>query len=109
MEPNFQQNPQINTQPPMPAAPQSNKSSIGSIVGTIIIIALIVLGGLYFWGKHIQESQNAQDALMEIEDSDTQEIDEATAIINISSSDDLSSIEADLMNTNLDSLDAELQ
>ncbi len=39
---------------------EENKTSIGSIIATIIIIALIVLGGLYFWGKRIQEQQTAQ-------------------------------------------------
>ena len=39
---------------------QQNKSSIGSIIGTIIIIAMIVLGGLYFWGKRIEDSKLKQ-------------------------------------------------
>jgi uncharacterized protein YxeA len=36
------------------------KTSIGSIIATIIIIALIILGGLYFWGKRIEEAQTMQ-------------------------------------------------
>jgi ABC-type phosphate transport system auxiliary subunit len=36
------------------------KTSIGSIIATIIIIALIVLGGLYFWGKRIAQEQVVQ-------------------------------------------------
>ena len=36
------------------------KTPIGSIIATIIIIALIVLGGLYFWGKRIEEVQSVQ-------------------------------------------------
>lgn len=39
---------------------EENKTSIGSIIATIIIIALIVLGGLYFWGKRIEQAQSAQ-------------------------------------------------
>ena len=34
----------------MPPAPE-NKSSIGSIIGTIIVISIIILGGLYFWAN----------------------------------------------------------
>jgi hypothetical protein len=37
--------------------PPENKSSIGSILGTIIILAIIILGALYFWGKRIEESR----------------------------------------------------
>jgi len=40
---------------------QENKTSIGSVVATIIIIALIVLGGLYFWGKRIEQVQATQN------------------------------------------------
>jgi uncharacterized protein YpmB len=36
------------------------KTSIGSVIATIIIIALIVLGGLYFWGKRIEQEQATQ-------------------------------------------------
>jgi hypothetical protein len=39
---------------------EENKTSIGSIIATIIIIALIVLGGLYFWGKRIEQAQSVQ-------------------------------------------------
>jgi hypothetical protein len=37
-----------------------NKSSIGSIIATVIIIALIVLGSLYFWGKRLEQVQSIQ-------------------------------------------------
>jgi flagellar biosynthesis component FlhA len=39
---------------------EENKTSIGSVIATIIIIALIVLGGLYFWGKRIEQQQAVQ-------------------------------------------------
>ncbi|MFI5241298.1 MAG: hypothetical protein ACHQUA_02580 [Microgenomates group bacterium] len=105
-QPNITQNPQNITVP----APQ-NKSSIGSIIGTIIIIALIILGGLYFWGKRIEEAKIKQD-LVSDEAATTQmaqnENNEAASIKSVSSSDDLNSIEADLNSTNLDNLDAEM-
>ncbi len=85
---------------------QQNKSSIGSIIGTVIIIALIILGGLYFWGKRIEENKLKQKL---ISDSiPTQETDQNESIEKTGSSDDLNSIEADLNSTNLDNLDAEL-
>ena len=84
-----------------------NKSSIGSIIGTVIIIAIIILGGLYFWGKRIEESNLKQDL---VENNQTEEIKptEADSIKKVSSSDDLNSIEADLNSTNLDNLGAEM-
>ena len=88
---------------------EQNKSSIGSIIGTIIIIALIILGGLYFWGKRIEESKATQSAMTDTEAGiTTPEQNEATVIKSMSSSDDVSSIETDLQKTNTTNLDTEL-
>ena len=38
---------------------KENKASICSILGTIIILAIIILGALYFWGKRLEESRAA--------------------------------------------------
>ena len=110
MEP---QNQNINlSQPQMQNQFQNqNKSSIGGIIGTIIIIAIIILGGLYFWGKRIEENKLQQTLLNESNSSpiETPEAkDEAAVIKSVSSSDDLQSIQSDLYNTKLDDLDAEI-
>lgn len=69
--------------------------SVGLIVGIIVILVIIVLGGLYFWGQ--RTSDNAIKT------------DETVESINIQSeSDDTASIEADLDATNVDNLDGEL-
>ena len=34
------------------------QSSAGPIIGIIIIIALLILGALYFWGAHLNQQQN---------------------------------------------------
>jgi hypothetical protein len=39
---------------------EQNKSSIGGTIATILIIAIIILGGLYFWGKRIEETKLKQ-------------------------------------------------
>ncbi len=83
----------------------TNKSSIGSIIGTIIIIAVIILGGLYFWGKRIEESKMNQELISGSEDV---QINEASVIRSVNSSDDLNSIESDLNNTKLDNLGEEM-
>ena len=92
---------------------EENKSSIGSIIGTIIIIALIVLGGLYFWGKRIEEAQTAQKLTTEatqptVSPEDQAAANEAASIKSTSSSDDLNSIQSDLNNTNTTNLSPEL-
>ena len=87
---------------------ETQKSSIGGIIGTIIIIALIILGGLYFWGKRIEESRAKQE--LTSDNTPTQaEVNEAASIKSVSSSDDLNSIEGDLNATNFENLDAEMQ
>ncbi len=95
--------------PVMNMKPATNPSSIGSIVGTIIIIAFIILGGLYFWGKHVEESKSAESLTSETMETsgNMSEDNEAAAIKSTSSSDDLDSIEADLQATNLEDLGAE--
>lgn len=79
---------------------QGSEGSVGPMIGVIIILAVIVLGGLYFWGQRVDRSDNAlngDDTVAELEQIESQ-----------SSSDEVSSIEADLEATDIDSLDAEL-
>ena len=89
---------------------EQNKSSIGSIIGTVIIIALIILGGLYFWGKRVEESKSTQSAMTETTTTDMTNPDqnEVTVIKSMSSSDEVDSIETDLQKTNTTNLDTEL-
>ncbi len=42
--------------------PPGRKSSVGSIVGIIIIVALLLIGAFYFWGAHLN-SQNSKGML----------------------------------------------
>lgn len=98
--------------PPQNSMPD-NKSSVGSIIGTIIVIAIIILGGLYFWGKRVDEAKMKQD-LVSSENTDsavntTEEDMEASAIKSVNNSDDLDSIEADLKATNTTNLAPELE
>ncbi len=84
------------------------KSSVGGIIGTIIIISLIILGGLYFWGKRIEESKTKQELVGENNLTQQIELSEDASIKNVSSSDELDAIENDLNNTNLDNLGTEM-
>ena len=90
----------------MMPAPE-NKSSIGGVIGTIIIIAVIILGALYFWGKRIEENRAVK--VMTSENQTATSSNEASAIRSMGSSDDTTSIETDLKATNTTNLDKEVQ
>ena len=83
---------------------QENKSSVGSIIGTIIILVIIILGGLYFWGKRVEENKNAQSMTT---NTTTPYDSEANAIQSATARDDLGSIDADLKATNTANLGTE--
>lgn len=87
---------------------EPQKSSIGSIIGIIIIIAVIILGGLYFWGKRVEESKVTESLVNETSEPTAEQM-EANSIQSVTPSDDTSSIEADLNATNLDNLTPELE
>ncbi|NQV88170.1 MAG: hypothetical protein HQ402_01255 [Parcubacteria group bacterium] len=75
------------------------KKPIGPAVGVIIILALIVIGSIYFWNQRVVENKNMQatttpEALIE-------------QLKDQSNSDELNSIEADLNATDLSGLDTE--
>lgn len=74
---------------------ESRGGSVGPIIGIILILAVIILGGLYFWSQRANE-----DAMM---------TNEAIETINTqNTSDETTVIEADLNATDVENLDAEL-
>ncbi|MBI1974421.1 MAG: hypothetical protein HYS51_01000 [Candidatus Zambryskibacteria bacterium] len=72
---------------------QPSGSSSGPIVGIIIILIVIILAGLYFWGQRgsMPNDTNAENTEVSTESISTQ-----------SDSDDAASIENDLNNTDLE-------
>ena len=87
-------------QPPMPP---SQKKPIGPVIGIIIIVLILILGGLYFWGEKLNLNNGYQQTTEETSDAQTDQLNEQ------SSSDNLSAIEADLKNTDTANLDAGLE
>lgn len=93
----------------MPQAPQvgnpQSASPIGPIVGVIIIVLVLALGGLYFWGKELaqQDSLESTNDIVNTPDSSTE------SLKSQGSSDELSSIETDISATNFSDLDKELR
>ena len=84
---------------PSPMPGQESKS-VGPLIGVIVIIAVIVLGGLYFWGQRLDEQKQSEAALQN--DAATQELETQNT------SDEVADIEADLNATNLEGLDTEM-
>lgn len=84
-------------------SPEEN--SIGPVIGSIIVIVIIIVGGLYFWGKTIDEKNNSMPAeeIMSAEDQKTLDLQKQ------SSSDDITAIEKDLNESNLNDLDKEIE
>lgn len=84
----------------------NNENSAGPVIATVIILAVIILGGLYFWGERSNQ-RDVKDA--DANSAAAANTDQTTAAIRSqSSSDDISSIEADLNNTNTEAIDADL-
>ncbi len=96
-------------QTPTPSAPEE-KGSWGSAIGIILIVAVIVIGGLYFWGQKIDERLSefegqdiTVDDILNAPDADLDALSEEQ-----STSTDINDIENDLNATDLNNLDAEL-
>ncbi len=94
-----------------PPVPQPQKSSIGPVAGAIIVILLLIAGGLYFWGAQLNQMES--DPPPYIQSNDTSAANEnltsdtGAGLPPQSSSDDVSSIEADANAMNIDQLNAE--
>lgn len=91
--------------------PPEEKGHFGAWAGIVIIVVILALGGLYFWGKKLNNEGPSMPAPM-IENAGTSEtgvFDQSTeALQTQGTSDNISDIEADLNSTNLENLDADL-
>ena len=92
----------------LPPAPP--KHSIGPVAGAIIVILLLIAGGLYFWGAQLNQQQDMPPYIpsddMSTNDSANITADTGAGLPPQSSSDDVSSIEADAHAMNMEQLDA---
>jgi len=77
------------------------KDSTGPVIGLVVILAIIILGGLYFWSQRSGgEGSVADEAVI---------TDEAVKAIDIQSkADDTASIETDLNATDIETIDSEI-
>lgn len=96
------QQPPVTTQnnAPMPEMqPQPEHGSLGPLIGVIVIIALLIFGGLYFWGAQLDDADS--DAVPYIPDEVGFMAEPVNNNSDLSSSDTVVDIEADLDNTDL--------
>ena len=80
--------------------PQEEKSA-GPAIGIIIIILVILLGGLYFWGQRAEQQEIPQ---LETEE----QMSEVDTLRTQSDSDEVTSIESDLNASDFDNLGNEM-
>lgn len=93
-----------NMMPPVP----EEKSHFGAISGIVIIVIILALGGLYLWGKELNNDESTAPK-NDVVVNEAMIIDESTqALETQGASDNISDIEADLINTDLKNLDADL-
>ena len=80
--------------------------TVGPLIGSIVIILILIVGGLFFWGSIISQKKDQ----IELTATEQEQVQQTVVedITKQSSSDDTASIEADLKATNVDSLDAGL-
>jgi hypothetical protein len=71
-------------------------SRMGSVIATLVLLAVIIAGGIYFWQAHADKAASPTD------DAALQEI------TTQSSSDDAASIESDLKATDVENVDYDL-
>lgn len=94
---------------PMPAHEERN---LGPAIGVIVIIALIVLGGLYFWGQRIDRKSPAPMETGSTQDMPAAQQETPGADLNTletqGAGDDITSITADIEATNLSELGTEV-
>lgn len=91
--------------------PISSHSTLGVVIGILIVALVLILGGLYLWGSTLTtEDVTPEPTSTRINrEPETPRNDaDIQALQTVSNSDELYAIEADLESTNLDTLEAEL-
>lgn len=94
---------------PTPPTATPGHSSMGSIIGAIIVIAILAVGGLYYWGAELQKERAG--SLSNEQEYTPREGAEDTApttdeLLKVSTSDELADIEKDIEGSNFNNLGA---
>lgn len=97
-----------NQSPTSFGTPTPDRKPIGPIAGAVIVILLLAAGGLYFWGAAINaKNPEGTPPLILGNEQASATADTEAGLPEQSSSDELSSIEADLNAMNMQQFEAE--
>lgn len=92
----------------------NGESKIGPIIGIIIVVIVLIIGALYFWGQKLnnQTTEVKTETVSTTENAVVADEETDATVANLkaqSNSDDLTSISNDLNATVITSVDADLQ
>ena len=84
----------------IPPLQQTQQKSVGPVVGIIIIVIVLIIGALYFWGARLN-TETPQDELQTTPLSDSDEVDAISAdlsatVINSTVDSNTAAIEGEL-------------
>ena len=99
MEPNTNQpNNFVNqNQFTQPQQPSAREGVIGPIIASIIVIAIIVMGGLFFYGSVIERQKNSATPTTQSDSTNTNEMSSDLNSIDTASADaDIAELEAEI-------------
>lgn len=88
---------------PIPTPQATANKSSGPVIGIVIIVVVLVLGGLYFWGERIVNEQPTPEEIIGAPDQTLENLNMQ------GTSDEINAIESDLNATNLQNLDSEVR
>ena len=91
------------TSPPTSEAIPQEKTSVGPLVGTGIVLVVLILGGLFLWNNKLQQDMNNAPPFILGDDN------AATGLPPTSNSDAVADIESDISATNLDTVEANVE
>lgn len=98
----------------IPEGESEQKIANGPIIVLLVVLLILIVGGMYWWYTKLQNepflpTSTRPTAEQNNEPESTTAEAQTETMQAVSSSDEVSAIEADIESTNLDSLDTELQ
>jgi len=81
---------------------ENKPGSVGPVVAIVVIVAVLILGGLYYWGVQLNKEEMTGEEIENLPDEGLESLETQ------GTSDTLGAIEEDLQTTDLDGLDSEL-
>lgn len=71
---------------------QKNSNSVGPIIGSVIVIIVLLVGGLYFWAQQLNKQERQRQEILKSEAEQEKEL----ARLKLESAQDLKDIQAEI-------------